>query len=204
LLLNGILKIPMQFLILSVGVLVFVFYQFTAPPLLFNASLRERMKASASAGEMAVLEQRWSGAQATKRAAVEDYLSATREADAQKQGDARARLHEQEKVTQDLRMQAKGVVARTFMRVETKDSDYIFITFVKDWLPSGLLGLLIAVILAAAMSSISSELNALGATTTVDFYKRLLRSHGNERQLRQRMHADFFLIRLGKKFVLSK
>jgi Na+/proline symporter len=75
------------------------------------------------------------------------------------------------------------VVSRALPKAETKDSDYIFITFVKNWLPSGLFGLLISVILAAAMSSIASELAALGATTTVDFYRRVIRRDASDRQI---------------------
>ncbi len=82
-----------------------------------------------------------------------------------------------------LRKEAKAVVSRALPGVETKDSDYIFISFVKDWMPSGLVGLLITVILAAAMSSIASELNALGATTTIDFYRRIFRREASERQI---------------------
>jgi Na+/proline symporter len=82
-----------------------------------------------------------------------------------------------------LRKEAKAVVSRALPGVETKDSDYIFIGFVKRWLPSGLFGLLIAVILSAAMSSIASELNALGATTTVDFYQRVFRREASDRHM---------------------
>jgi len=82
-----------------------------------------------------------------------------------------------------LRTEAKALVKRTLPDAETKDSDYIFITFVKNWMPSGLFGLLIAVILSAAMSSIASELNALGATTTSDFYRRVVRPQASDRHV---------------------
>lgn len=169
LLFNGVLKIPMQFLILWVGILVFVFYQFTAPPLLFNDSLRARAMKTPAAAELTALESRWSEVHAAKRAEVERYL-------AQPEGQRdKAPLVAAAKESAALRAEARAVVAKAVPGAETKDSDYIFIGFVKRWLPSGLLGLLVTVIFAAAMSSIASELVALGATTTNDFYRRLRR-----------------------------
>ncbi len=183
LLFNGILKIPMQFMILFVGILVFVFYQFTSPPLLFNDSLRTRVQATGQAGELAGLETKWEQLQTGKRAEVERYLAAREADDAAAAASARERLRSAAKEATELRKEAKAVVSRALPGAETKDSDYIFIRFVRDWLPSGLFGLLISVILAAAMSSIASELSALGTTTTIDFYRRLLRRDASERQV---------------------
>ncbi|HEX5746442.1 MAG TPA: sodium:solute symporter [Archangium sp.] len=183
LLFNGVLKIPMQFLILFVGLLVFVFYQFNAPPLLFNQPLRAKVQATAQAGEFAAIEQKWAQVQADKRAEADRYLAAREAGDASAVDSARERLRAAAKTADSVRKEAKAVVARALPGTETKDSDYIFISFVKDWMPSGLVGLLITVILAAAMSSIASELNALGATTTVDFYRRLVRPDASDRQV---------------------
>ncbi|HEX8701114.1 MAG TPA: sodium:solute symporter [Myxococcaceae bacterium] len=183
LLFNGVLKIPMQFLILFVGILVFVFYQFSTPPLLFNDSLRTRVQATEQAGEFAAIESKWTQAHTAKQAEVERYLTALDSGDSVTEATARERLKEASKATDALRKDAKAVVSRALPKAETKDSDYIFITFVKNWLPSGLFGLLIAVILAAAMSSIASELTALGATTTVDFYRRVIRRDASDRQV---------------------
>ncbi|MFY1826852.1 sodium:solute symporter [Myxococcus fulvus] len=180
LLFNGVLKIPMQFLILFVGILVFVFYQFSTPPLLFNETLGERMRGSGQAAEYAALETKWEQVQSSKRAQVEQYLSAGDEASRTGVREAlRAAAGEASQVRKD----AKALVTRALPGAETKDSDYIFIGFVKRWLPSGLFGLLIAVILSAAMSSIASELNALGATTTVDFYRRVFRPEASDRHV---------------------
>ncbi|MCK8504112.1 sodium:solute symporter [Myxococcus fulvus] len=180
LLFNGVLKIPMQFLILFVGILVFVFYQFSTPPLLFNETLGERMRGSGQAAEYAALETKWEEVQSSKRAQVERYLSAEDEASRTGVREAlRAAAGEASQVRKD----AKALVARALPGAETKDSDYIFIGFVKQWLPSGLFGLLIAVILSAAMSSIASELTALGATTTVDFYRRVFRPEASDRHV---------------------
>ncbi|WNG46610.1 sodium:solute symporter [Archangium minus] len=183
LLFNGVLKIPMQFLILFVGLLVFVFYQFTAPPLLFNQPLRARVQATAQADEFARIEEQWVKVQADKRAEADRYLAAHESGDSAAETSARERLVAVSGVADKLRTEAKAVVARALPGVETKDSDYIFISFVKDWMPSGLVGLLITVILAAAMSSIASELTALGATTTVDFYRRVVRRDASDRQV---------------------
>ncbi|SEL91144.1 transporter, SSS family [Stigmatella aurantiaca] len=183
LLFNGVLKIPMQFLILFVGLLVFVFYQFTAPPLLFNQPLRSRVQATAQAGEFAALEEKWLQVQEQKRAEADRYVAAREAGDPAAEAGARERLQAAARTAETVRKEAKAVVSRALPGSETKDSDYIFISFVKDWMPSGLVGLLITVILAAAMSSIASELNALGATTTVDFYRRLLRRDATDRQV---------------------
>ena len=183
LLFNGVLKIPMQFLILFVGILVFVFYQFSTPPLLFNESLRTRVQATEQAAEFAAVESRWTQAHAAKQAEVDRYLTARESGDSAAEASARERLMEAGRTTDALRKEAKAVVSKALPKAETKDSDYIFITFVKNWLPSGLFGLLIAVILSAAMSSIASELVALGATTTVDFYQRVIRRDASDRQI---------------------
>ncbi|MDY7227996.1 sodium:solute symporter [Hyalangium rubrum] len=183
LLFNGVLKIPMQFLILFVGILVFVFYQFSTPPLLFNESLRTRVQATQQAGEFSAVEAKWEQVQADKRAELERYLAAQEAGDSATAATSRERLKEGARTADTLRKEAKAVVSRALPGAETKDSDYIFITFVKNWLPSGLFGLLIAVILAAAMSSIASELNALGATTTVDFYRRVIRRDASDHQV---------------------
>ncbi len=183
LLFNGVLKIPMQFLILFVGILVFVFYQFSTPPLLFNDSLRERVQKTEQSGEYAALEQKWEQLQTGKRAEVERFLVASDAGDAATVATAREALEGAAKSAAEVRKEAKAMVSRALPGVETKDSDYIFISFVKRWLPSGLFGLLIAVILSAAMSSIASELNALGATTTVDFYRRVVRPDASDRHV---------------------
>ena len=183
LLFNGVLKIPMQFLILFVGVLVFVFYQFNVPPLFFNEPLRARMQRSAQAGDYGALETQWTQVQEGKRAEVERFLAAGKAGDEAAEARSREALKRAETQAGALRTEAKALVKRTLPGAETKDSDYIFITFVKNWMPSGLFGLLIAVILSAAMSSIASELNALGATTTSDFYRRVVRPRASDRHV---------------------
>ncbi|WP_375759896.1 sodium:solute symporter [Corallococcus exercitus] len=183
LLFNGVLKIPMQFFILFVGILVFVFYQFSTPPLIFNEALRTRMQGTPQATEYSELEAKWEQVQSGKRAEVERYLSAVESGDVAAGEASRALLQGAQQQASAVRKEAKAMVARALPGAETKDSDYIFIAFVKRWLPSGLFGLLIAVILSAAMSSIASELTALGTTTTVDFYRRVFQPGASDRHV---------------------
>ena len=169
LLFNGVLKIPMQFGILFIGVLVFAFYQFTTPPLLFDEALAARVQAAAPA-EYAALEDRWRAVQLDKQEVARVVAGPDDPAA------SRAELRALQAKAQEVRVEAKALAVRVVPGAQTKDADYVFIGFVKKWLPSGLFGLLVAVILAAAMSSIASELSALGATTTVDFFRRLRRA----------------------------
>lgn len=182
LLFNGALKIPMQALILFIGVLVFVFYQFTAPPLLFNQPLAEQVAHSAHAPAWAQMQARWDAVQAQKHANMQTFLAAEATADPAKSQSAKSAMRATDAEATALRKDAKMLVAKAVPGAETKDTDYIFISFVTKYLPSGLVGLLLAVILAAAMSSTASELNALGSTTTIDLYRRLLRPGASDRE----------------------
>ena len=183
LLFNGVLKIPMQFLILSIGILVFVFYQFTAPPLLFNEPLSQQVHASPESGALLALEAEWTTLQDDKRVDVQRFLTARKADDGAALSEARVALQAHATAATSLRTRAKSVVQRALPGAETKDADYVFISFVTRWLPHGLVGLLIAVILFAAMSSTASELSALGSTTTVDLWRRLLRPDATDHQV---------------------
>ena len=167
---NGLFKIPMQFGILFIGVLVFVFYLFTPPPIFFNAAALERAARGPYAGQLAALEERYDAAFTAQREATDAYLDALSRGAGQEP--ARALLRDAFAETQQLRQEAKDLVARAVPGAETKDADYVFISFVLRYLPSGIVGLLIAVILCAAMSSVASELAALGSTSVIDLYKR--------------------------------
>jgi Na+/proline symporter len=170
---NGMFKVPMQFGILFVGVLVFVFYLFTKPPIFFNEPTLERVAATPHAAELAALERRYDAAFTAQRDAATAYVAAL-----ESHGDRetqRAELRERAAETRAVREEARQLVARALPGAETKDTDYVFLSFVLRYLPSGLVGLIIAVVLCAAMSSISSELAALGSTSTMDLYKRFSR-----------------------------
>jgi solute:Na+ symporter, SSS family len=174
LLFNGILKIPMQFVILYIGLLVFVFHLFDKPPVFFNGPALERARATEVGPEIAALEARWDEAFEVRR----DHARALAVADTEPTRDA---LRAAQAEMDTLRDEAKVLVKRALPDAETKDSDYIFVSFVLRHLPPGVVGLLLAVILSAAMSSTASELNALGSTSVVDLYRRLWRQDADER-----------------------
>ena len=171
LLFNGMFKVPMQFLILFSGAMVFVFYLFTQPPLFFNAPVLGQLAAGPHAGELAALETQYAQAFARQRGAALDYVHAL-DAGSDAAG-AHAQLREAARDTAHVREQTKALIGRALPEAEQKDVDYVFLGFVIRYVPSGLVGLLIAVILCAAMSSISAELTALGSTTTLDLFQRL-------------------------------
>ncbi len=171
LLFNGMFKVPMQFVILFIGVLVFVFYLFVRPPIFFNQPALAALARTEGASELLALEARYEQAFAEQRAAAEAFVAA-------REGDpalVRTQLREAAARMQALRGEAKALVKRHLPSAETKDTDYVFLSFVLGYVPAGLVGLLIAVILCAAMSSTASELAALGSTSTLDLYKRLRR-----------------------------
>jgi Na+/proline symporter len=174
LLFNGILKIPMQFLILYIGLLVFVFYLFEKPPVFFNAPTLEAVRHSQHAGELLALEARWDAAFLQRKASAEQLVAS----DTQQTREA---LQQAEAQMVALRTEAKELVKRAVPDAELKDSDYIFVSFVLRYMPSGMVGMLLAVILMASMSTTASELSALGSTSVVDLYKRLWRPDLDER-----------------------
>ena len=166
LLFNGVLKIPMQAFILYIGILVFVFYLFEKPPVFFNQAALEQVAHTEQAADLEALEARWDEAFEVRREAAAELAHMDTEPH-------RAALVAAQDNMDALRSDAKQLIHEALPEVELKDSDYIFVSFVLKYMPSGLVGLLLAVILSAAMSSTSSELNALGSTSVVDGYKRL-------------------------------
>lgn len=180
LLFNGLLKIPMQFLILFIGVMVFVFYQFVEPPVFFNEAARAQAAATSHGPELAEVEAAHARIFQVKRAAVDTWLGARRAGDEEAAATAKASMRELSAQDVELRAKARAIIARAVPGAETKDTDYVFLSFVMKFLPIGVVGLLVAVILSAAMSSTASELSALGTTTAIDFYKRSFRPDADE------------------------
>ena len=183
LLFNGIFKVPMQIGILFVGIMVFMFYQFNPSPLHFNKANVETIQTSSYAQEYQGLEEELAVVFEDKKTAIysliDEMNSEGNVAFAQKEVNS---LMLQEK---NLRKQAEAIIVQldenTAAKLESEDTDYVFINFITNNLPIGLIGLLLAVIFAAAMSSTSAELNALATTTTVDLYKRLIRQDEDDR-----------------------
>ncbi len=176
LLMNGLVKIPMQFLILFIGVMVFVFFQFNQSPIFFNEAVKEKIMMSPEGEKIQEIEQAYDHLFAEKKNSLEQALllegAASEEAFLQVQ-----QLHQQEK---QLRKEVKALIVQADPLAEPKDTDYVFITFIMNYLPHGLIGLLLAVIFSAAMSSTAGELNALASTTTVDVYKRSVKKTAGE------------------------
>lgn len=169
---NAIFKIPMQFFILLVGVMVFVFYQYNASPLNFNPAATEAIMKTEFSEEYQLLEQGHLELEKDKKAAQDSYSSALDSGNADEVEAAETLLSEvilREKSNRDA---AKSLISKADNSVETNDKDYVFIHFILNYLPTGLIGLLLAVILSAAMSSTASELNALGTISAIDLYKR--------------------------------
>ncbi|MAP81293.1 MAG: sodium:solute symporter [Aequorivita sp.] len=169
LIMNGLLKVPMQFFILLVGIMVFVFYQFNSSPLHFNPAAVNDVKASEYAGEYKALETQKEAIDRQLANAQISYSKATSALEKQQYAKEIKQLNTSE---EQLRAQSVAVIKKANPNAETNDKDYVFIHFILTNLPRGLIGLLLAVILSAAMSSTASELNALGSTTTIDLYKR--------------------------------
>lgn len=169
---NGLLKIPMQFFILLVGVMVFVFYQFNASPLHFNPTAEKSIKESVLAEQYAVLEENHKDLLTKKAHAHTEFAAALDLNDLTLLESSERQMQALQAEELRNRAAARSLIEEVNPNAETNDKDFVFIHFILNSLPSGLIGLLLAVILSAAMSSTSSELNALGTTTTVDLFFR--------------------------------
>ncbi len=175
LLFNGFLKVPMQFFILLVGVMVFVFYQFNASPLNFNPAATEAVLNSEFANEYKALQLNHKKIEEEKKIAQFQFVE-------NDQNEAlKNKIQELDAANVLNREKAKEVILKADSSQETNDKDYVFIHFILNNLPRGLIGLLLAVILSAAMSSTASELNALASTTTMDLYKRNEKSEKDDK-----------------------
>ena len=181
LLINGMVKVPMQFFILFIGAMVFVFYQFAPPPLFFNPVETEEIKNSSYAEEYQQLENDYYAIHDHKAEEIQGLLKAI-DSDQPKLVDSRQlaiiSLNEQ---SESIKKEAIGLIQQNNPGSEGNDTNYIFLTFVLAFLPAGLIGLVLAAILSASMSSTSAELNALASTTVMDIYKRMIYDKGSEK-----------------------
>ena len=179
LIMNGLLKVPMQFFILLTGVMVFVFFQFNPVPLNFNPNNKIIIEKSAYKDEYHALEKKLNTLSEDKKVINLLYIE-------QLNQDYDNPILRKELVTlsnkeKDLRDKAKEIISKADSNSETNDKDYVFFHFILHYLPKGLIGLLLAVILSAAMSSTASGLNALASTTAIDIYKRNLKTEKSEK-----------------------
>lgn len=181
LLMNGLLKVPMQFLILFVGVMVFVFYQFYQPPVFFNEAVTQQLVQSEYADDWQALEEKHSATFEQKREAINGFLQASEAGDEAAMSTQKEAVNQFTEAQTEIQNEVKQLVNQALPLAETKDTDYVFISFIMNHFPTGLVGLLLAVIFSAAMSSTASELNALGSTSVVDLYKRSFKKEGSPR-----------------------
>ena len=170
LLFNALIKVPMQLMILLVGVLVFVFFQFEKPPVFWNAPGLEKVRKSDSVSKLSALEQQHEALFAQKRGLVDRWVEQRHQS--APTAELETQLRDVEQAQKTVRAETRKLVKSVDATANVKDADYVFLTFVMTRFPPGLVGLLLAVILCAAMSATASALNALGTTSVVDFYKR--------------------------------
>ena len=193
LLFNAVFKIPMQFFILLLGAMVFMFYQFEKPPLFFDRPAYERAISHGAAPELQKLEADAGAVFDQKKAALRAVAAdpSPEHFEAAKMLDQRA---------QEIRKETRDVLNRAGADPKSKESDYVFITFILEQLPHGLVGLLVAVILSATMSATAAALNALGSTTVVDFYRPIIfpnASDGHYLRATQVFTAAWGLVAIG-------
>ncbi len=195
LIMNGLLKIPMQLIILFIGVMVFVFYQFNTPPIFFNKVELNNIKSSNYSNQVNNLENEFKDLHAKKTVDIYSLLDAQKNEDKGRLQELKRSVLTIESKMQEIKSNVKTIVMKNNPSAETNDKDYIFMSYVIDYLPTGIIGLLFAVMFSAAMSSTASELNALASTTTIDVYKRSIKKKENDSHYL--MSSKFFTLLWG-------
>ncbi len=182
LLMNGLLKIPMQFCILLIGVLVFVYYQYHTPPIFFNQAEIDKLKQSEYNSSYQDLEKQQILLSNEKRTTIDRLTKAIDLDDQSTIDETRAALKHSNEKLDDIRTEVIGLIKKNNPTAETNDNNYIFLSFVNNTFPKGLIGLLIAVIFLASMGSTASAINSLASTSTVDIYKRFINKQSTTEQ----------------------
>lgn len=172
LLFNGFVKVPMQFLVLSVGVMVFVFFQFQRPPLHFNDANRAKVYGTAQEAAYERLEARADSLFVVKEQVLRNFTESLQSGAADREASARAELQQLDQQQNVLRTEAQAIIKSVDPKAETSDKDYVFIRYILSHIPSGLVGLMLAMIFCASWSTTGSELSALSATSVSDIYRR--------------------------------
>jgi len=173
---NAVCKIPMQFLILLLGALIFVFFQFEAPPVFFNQAAWKHQAEQKDGASLRGIEADFAAAFAEKRQRIQAWIDARHAGDRGAEAAARAAALAAHDRSEAVRAAAKKAMAGA----KASDADYVFITFILRYLPHGVIGLLVSVFFAAALSSKAAELNALGSTTIIDFYRHVARPDASD------------------------
>jgi len=172
LIMNGLIKIPMQFCILLIGVLVFAFYQFNRPPMFFNQYEVKQVQKSQYAGEYNKLEEQYTNAFEQRKATANELVNALDSKDDKRVEEAKVKLQQTEDAVSKIRQDGMAIMKKNNAKADTNDTNYVFLNFVTHYLPKGLIGLLIAIVFMASMGSTASALNSLASTTVIDIYKR--------------------------------
>jgi Na+/proline symporter len=177
---NAVLKIPMQFFILLLGVMVFVFYQFEQPPVFFNEAAWKYAVKRDSGAQLLSLEQKFTAIHVEKEQWIRNWLDARRAGNLEAEARARQQALAADGRGETVRAEARTAVLAAQPGTKSNDADYVFITFILNYLPHGIIGLLVAAFFAAALSSKAAELNALGSTTTIDFYRHVFKREASD------------------------
>jgi Na+/proline symporter len=180
LIMNGLVKIPMQFFILMIGTLVFTFYQFHQAPAFFNKTELSKIEKSIYSDDYHKLQSQLTMVHNEKQAHLHQLVDGLHEGDDKKTEQAGEKLRETEQRNTELRTQLTSLMKQNDPKADVNDTNYVFLSFVTQQLPIGIVGLLIAIIFLAAMGSTASGLNSLASTTIVDFYKRIFRKEKSD------------------------
>lgn len=184
LLMNGLVKIPMQFMILLIGVLVFAFYQYNKPPVFFNSFELNKLEKSQYNPQLNELKKEYEQAFNKKQTEVDKLNEAIDRKDKSAIDQQRIALKNADEQTKTVRGKVTGLMLKNDPGADINDNNYIFLSFVTKYLPKGLIGLLIAIIFLASMGSTASALNSLASTSVIDIYKRLINKEaGDEKYL---------------------
>ena len=182
LVMNGLIKIPMQFFILLIGTLVFTFYQFYKPPVFFNNVELDRITQSVYHDAYLKLDNAYQLVHQEKQKEVMELVDALHTNDEQKQNALRVKLQLLDAKSTEIKKEVSALMIKNNPKADTNDTNYVFLHFVTKQLPVGIVGLLIAIIFLASMGSTASGLNSLASTTIVDFYKRIFKKQENDKQ----------------------
>lgn len=178
LLMNGLVKVPMQFLILLVGALVFTFYQFNPAPLFFNETQVVKVASSSYKDSLHLIQQQYTRFSAQKKQLVTDFINDYKTGKNTEQ--SASALKKVNLETEKLRNDFKNILKKDDVKGDHNDTNYVFLRFVVDYMPKGLIGLLIAVIFLASWGSIAAALNSLASSTVVDIHKKFVNKECTE------------------------
>lgn len=181
LLMNGLLKVPMQFSILLIGILVFSFYQYNTPPIFFNKLELNKIESSSYQPEVEILREKHISVFENKKADIDRLTEALAADDEQQIDELRLRLQDADHQAKEIRADLVSLMKENDSKADTNDNNYIFLSFVTESFPKGLIGLLIAIVFMASMGATASAINSLASTTSIDIYKRFISKEGSEK-----------------------